>query len=131
MDSNIENMTIKQVLQSFRKLHIAKIISLAGTAIAILTAVFYLGQYSYQKSEVLALDTPFAMRIDIVQDHDHHDFQKIEIIKDSALPQEDKDHASFTIRQLEKDHEFDVKKIGVIIVRKQSSKLWQAIEAIF
>lgn len=117
--SELEDMTIKQIIQSVGKLHLKKIIGIATTAVTVLSAIFFLGRYSYQKETAVLLDHPFSMRV--VVNNKNNDFNDVTLVLDPAFPAKAKDKVALSIRQIQ--GEFDVVSVGTIIASMEPSEL--------
>lgn len=124
--NNIKYLTIGQLFQIFKKLRYTAVIWLITIFSSCMGAAYVAGQYEQQKETGVALEHPFAMRIEV--DGTLHDFNRLTLIKDPSLGRPDKDKVALSIRKIK--NEFDIVPIGKIVAtvdEKELKGIWKYI----
>ena len=116
---DLEDKTVKGIFQSIGRLSLKKIVSIVTVSITVLSAVFFLGRYSYQKEAAVLLDSPFSMRV-VVNSH-NNDFDSVTLTRDPTFPTKEQGKVALSIRQIQ--GEFDIVQVGVIIASVEPSEL--------
>jgi hypothetical protein len=118
-EQELEEMTLKQIFQSIGKLKYKTIAFVVTAFIAVVSASFAIGRYTYQRDTAVRLESPFAMRITL-NDKDH-DFSALTLIKDPLLASESKDVVRLSLREIQSP--FDVVQVGIVVAQVEKSEL--------
>lgn len=117
--ADVNEMTLKQIFQSIGKLKYKTIAAVVTLFIAIVSASFAIGRYTYQKDTAVKLETPFAMRI--IVDDKQHDFDSLTLIRDPSLPTVSEDKLTLSLREIKSA--FDIVQVGIVVARIEKSEL--------
>jgi hypothetical protein len=117
--TSLEEMTLGQIFKSIAKLRYKTIASVIAAFVAVFSASFALGRYSYQQSSAVLLESPFAMRITL--DNQQHDFNSLTLIRDPSLPTMSEDKITLSLREVKSA--FDVAQVGIVVAKVEKSEL--------
>jgi len=118
-DKEISEMTLKQIFQSIGKLRYKTIAAAVAMFVAIVSVSFAIGRYSYQQDTAVMLESPFAMRITL--DDQHHDFNSLTLIHDPSLPAVSEDKITLSLREIKSA--FDIIQVGIVVAKLEKSEL--------
>lgn len=118
-DKEISEMTLKQIFQSIGKLRYKTIAAVVTAFIAIVSASFAIGRYSYQRDTAVMLESPFAMRITL--ENQQHDFNSLTLIRDPSLPTVSEDKITLSLREIKSA--FDIIQVGIVVAKLEKSEL--------